>query len=69
MALPHTCDPLFRGINSTPALLFAVVAVLLPFTALLSHRLDGLALISLPLAVIAARMERDARRAAASKRP
>lgn len=53
--------PWFRGINSLTGLMLAIVAVLIPFIPLLSHRLDALALISLPLAVIAARMEREAR--------
>ncbi len=54
-------SPMFRRVNSMPGLALAAIAILIPFTALLSHRLDGLALIALPLALIAARMERDAR--------
>lgn len=61
MPASYPSGPLFRGIHSHTGLLFAAIAVLIPFVALLSHRLDGLALISLPLSVIAARMERDAR--------
>jgi hypothetical protein len=52
---------MFRRVNSLPGLALAAAAVLIPFIALLSHRLDGLALIALPLALIAARMERNAR--------
>jgi hypothetical protein len=52
---------MFRRINSMPGLALAAVAIMIPFTALLSHHLDGLALIALPLALIAARMERGAR--------
>ncbi len=58
MAVSRSAAPLFRRINSLPALLLAVVAVLLPFVPLLSHRLDMLTLIALPLSLIAARMER-----------
>ncbi|HEY0634276.1 MAG TPA: hypothetical protein VGE00_02750 [Gammaproteobacteria bacterium] len=62
MSVRRTPAPLFRRACSPTGLVLAVVAVLIPFVALLSHQLDNLALISLPLAVIAARMERDARR-------
>lgn len=61
MAVPHPAGPVLRPVCSMTGLLFAVLAILLPFIALLSHRLDGLALISLPLSIIAAYMERDAR--------
>jgi hypothetical protein len=50
--------PLFRHLRSLPALLLALIAILLPFIPLLSHRLDALALAALPLSLIAARMER-----------
>ena len=53
--------PWVRGINSLTGLMLAIVAVLIPFVPLVSHQLDALALISLPLAVIAARMEKEAR--------
>lgn len=56
MAVSHPAAPLFRRLKS----LLAVFAVLLPFVPLLSHRLDTLALIALPLSLIAARMERAA---------
>lgn len=52
--------PLFYRLKSRPALLLALIAVLLPFVPLLSHRLDGLALIAVPLSLIAAHMERGA---------
>lgn len=60
MAASRPAAPLFRRLKSLPALLLALLAVLLPFVPLLSHRLDTLALIALPLSLIAARMERDA---------
>ncbi|GAB4288242.1 MAG: hypothetical protein AB1450_06710 [Pseudomonadota bacterium] len=60
MAVSRPAAPLFRRLKSPPALLLAVLAVLLPFVPLLSHRLDTLALIALPLSLIAARMERAA---------
>lgn len=60
VAVPRPAAPMFRRLKSRPALLLALIAVLLPFVPLLSHRLDTLALIALPLSLIAARMERDA---------
>lgn len=54
-------DPLSCRIYSLPGLALALIAVLIPLTPLLSHSLDRLALIALPLALIAARMERAAR--------
>lgn len=60
MVVSPAAIPLFRRLKSPPALLLAVLAVLLPFVPLLSHRLDTLALIALPLSLIAARMERAA---------
>ena len=53
--------PLFRRVSSKPGLILAFIAILIPFIPLLSHSLDKLALIALPLSLIAARMERDAR--------
>lgn len=58
MAASRPAAPPFRRLKSWPALLIAALAVLLPFVPLLSHRLDMLALIAMPLSLIAARMER-----------
>lgn len=57
----HRSSPLFRCVSSVPGLVLALVAVLIPFIPLLSHRLDRLALIALPLSLIAASMERKAK--------
>lgn len=60
MAVFPSAAPAFRRLKSMPALLLALLAILLPFVPLLSHRLDTLALVALPLSLVAARMERDA---------
>lgn len=58
--MSRSAAPVIRRLKSMPGLLLALLAITIPFVPLLSHHLDTMALIAVPLSLIAARMERHA---------